>query len=252
MTPDELLRECETLTHYGRMRRMVEIGRLAASDPSVRKTLADLAQSEVYPRILATQACYGSRDTAQIARALADPSRSVRSLALDLAALVCGDAELQTLLPQLPLDLQRMLIRNLCRRRRQAPIDLHLETLAGRGDSSLPELLAYGSPALVARSFAQAGEQFDLVSLVRLARPHPKLVVAHLRELALARTTLDPQLVFRVNRQSSPAAGATPPLRACKPTATTYLPWSRRRRSLRLRHNSAICALPPIDERSRP
>lgn len=212
MTPNELLQECETLTHQGRMRRMVEIGRMAASDPSVRETLAALAGGEVYPRILATQACYGSLDSAQIARALSDPSRSVRALALDLAALVCSDTEIQSLLPRLPLDLQRVLVRNLCRRRRQAPIDQHLEMLAERSDTSLKELLPYGSPSLVARVFAQIHEQFDLVSLVSLARVHPALVVAHLHRLAQALTTLDPQLVFQVNTLLPTLAKHTPDL----------------------------------------
>ena len=199
MTPNELLQECEALTHHGRMLRMVEMGRLATSDTSMRETLATLAQGDVYARVLATQACYGSHNTAQVARALSDPSRSVRALALDMAALVCNDAELQTLLPQLPLDLQRVLVRNLYRRRRQAPIDLYLDTLAGHKAANLEELLVYGSPALVARFFAQTSEKFDLVSLARLAHYHSELVVTHLRKLARARTTLDPQLVFQVN-----------------------------------------------------
>lgn len=73
MTPQELLRECETRTHQSRIRRMVELGQLATSDPSIRETLAAFAQGDVYQRVLATQACYGSHDTAQITRALSDP-----------------------------------------------------------------------------------------------------------------------------------------------------------------------------------
>src|SRR5579859_4670458 len=199
MTPKELLQECETLTHHGRMRRMVELGQLAAGDPSINETLAALAQGNVYQRILATQTCYGSHNTAQIARALSDPSRSVRALALDLAALVCSDAELQDVFAQIPIDLQRVLVRNLCRRRRQSPVDLYLETLARRNDAKLRGLLPYGSPALVARYFEQTSEKFDLVSLVRLARHHPETVVKQLRSLASTRITLDPQLVFQVN-----------------------------------------------------
>ena len=199
MTPQELLQECETLTHLGRMRRMVELGQLAASDPSISMTLAAFAEGDVYQRILATQSCYGSHDTAQIALALSDPSRSVRAVALDLAALICSDAELQDVLPEIQLNLQMVLVRNLHRRRRKAPVDLYLETLASRNDANLREFLSYGSPSLVARYFEQTSEKLDLVSLGRLARRNPELVVKQLRTLASARTTFDPHLVSQVN-----------------------------------------------------
>ncbi len=199
MTPKELLQECETLTHHDRMRRMVELGQLAASDPSISGTLTVLAQGDVYQRILATQTCYGSHDTAQIAQALSDPSRSVRALALDLAALVCSDAELQDMLALISAELQMVLMRKLYRRRRQAPIDLYLETLARRNDANLGVLLPYGSSSLVAHYFEQISEKLNLVSLNRLARRHPTLVVNRFRLLAGARTAFDPQLVFQVN-----------------------------------------------------
>ena len=86
MTPKQLLQECETLTYNGRMRRMVELGRLASSDASIGNTLSAFMQGNVYQRILAVQSCYGSRDSALVLRALSDPSRSVRALALNLVA----------------------------------------------------------------------------------------------------------------------------------------------------------------------
>ena len=42
MTPDELLRELEPLTHDARMRRIVEVGRRAATDARVATTMATL------------------------------------------------------------------------------------------------------------------------------------------------------------------------------------------------------------------
>ena len=147
---------------------MVELGQLAASNSSISETLAALAQGNVYQRILATQACYGSRDTAQIVQSLSDPSRSVNALALNLAALVCSDTELQEVLT-IPLNLQLVLVRKLCRRHREAQVDLYLEMLIWRNDANLRELLPYGSQSLVARYIEQA-KQFDLVSLGRLAR----------------------------------------------------------------------------------
>ncbi len=90
MTPEQLLQHCEKLTHAGRLQYMVEFGRLTASDANVRDTIAVFAQGDVYQRLLATQSCYGSRNAAQVLLALADPSRSVRSLALHLVALICA------------------------------------------------------------------------------------------------------------------------------------------------------------------
>jgi hypothetical protein len=70
MTPQELLQECETLTHHGRMRRMVELGQLAASDPSISVTLAAFAQGDVYQRILSWASMPTKAASALVARAL--------------------------------------------------------------------------------------------------------------------------------------------------------------------------------------
>lgn len=53
MTPDELLQQLEPLTHDARMRRMVEIGRLATRDTSVAATLNALENGGFYERWLA-------------------------------------------------------------------------------------------------------------------------------------------------------------------------------------------------------
>ena len=199
MTLEKLLHECETLTHNGRMRRMVELGRMVPNDTSIGETLAALAQGDVYQRALATQACYGSHDSAQALRALSDPSRTVRGLALGLAALICSDAELHQALESLPLDLKMALARALSRRRRQTPIDLALERLATQDHTAFTMLLPFSSHSLVSRSFGQVSEGIDLVSLCRFARHHPDLVIEHLHTRATASETLDPQLILQVN-----------------------------------------------------
>ena len=65
MSPADLLRALEPLTHDARIRRMVELGRAAASDSAIAATLgrpwAAAASSE---RMLALDACHGSRDGA--------------------------------------------------------------------------------------------------------------------------------------------------------------------------------------------
>src|SRR5687767_8203566 len=102
MTRDELLHELESLTHDGRMRRMVEIGRDAATDGTDEATLSECERGGHYERRLALQSCFGSRDGARVVRSLSDPSRLLRSLALRLAILVCDDAQLQQTLLAAP------------------------------------------------------------------------------------------------------------------------------------------------------
>ena len=122
MTPEQLLQECELLTYSGRMRRMVELGQLAASDNSISETLTELAQGDVYQRTLAAQACYGSRNSAQALKGLSDPSRSVRSLTINLIALICSDDELQVALDTVPLDMKIILLRRLRQRQAQPAV----------------------------------------------------------------------------------------------------------------------------------
>ena len=210
MTPKQLLQQCEGLTHNVRMHRMVEFGQLAASDATVGNTISILAQGDVYQRVLATQSCYGSHNAAQALRALSDPSRSVRALALHLVALLCSDAELQDALALLPLDLKEALLRHMQKRRRQAPIDTHLEMLASRHDAELKKLLPFGSHMVVTRHLGQVIEQLDLLTWRRLARRYPELVVEHLRSRATE--TLDPQLIIQVNAVLLPLTRRAPDL----------------------------------------
>lgn len=197
MTPEQLLHECEKLTHDGRMKRMVEVGRLASGDASVRKTLASFAQGDVYQRALATQACYGSRDSSQVLQALSDPSRNVRALAFRLVASICSDGELQKVLGAVSFDMKLQLLRKLHKHQRIGLIDSYLETLASHGDETLKDLLPFGSREIVVRYLRQISGRIDSVTLSRLTRQYPELVVEHLR--TQASDTIDPRLVLQVN-----------------------------------------------------
>jgi HEAT repeat protein len=199
MTIEELLQECETLTYDGRAERMARLGQLAVTDQNIAQTLAELAQGDVYQRMLATLACYGSRDSGQVLRSLTDVSRLIRARATRLVALVCSDAEVQQALELLSPDFKYALVRALLQRRRQEALNLYLETLAARNDPFFKEILFTSSRELVTRFFAQVAGELDLASLTRLARHYPDLVVHHLRELAQASTTSDPHLLFQVN-----------------------------------------------------
>lgn len=151
MTPEQLLQECELLTHRERMYRMVGLGRLIASDASVNKTIMTLMQGSVYERGLAVQCGFGSRNATLALQGLTDPSRSIRAQALDLVALLGDDAELQIALDSIPLDMQMTLLHALDRTHKQAPIDTYIETLAARGDQTLKKLLPLASLEVVKR-----------------------------------------------------------------------------------------------------
>lgn len=213
MTPEQLLRECETMTHNNRMRRMVELGRLASQDQSIAETLHAFAQGTVYRRVLATQSCFGSRNTAQALQALSDPSRSVRALALDLVAVICSNAHLQIAFDTLPFKSKDVLLHCVYRRHRQTPIDTYLETLALRQDANLRKLLPLGSRAVVTSHLAQVIEQFDLTHWQRLARPHPSLAfeLLHTRATSVAEF-LDQQLIRQGNAVLPLLANSAPDL----------------------------------------
>lgn len=199
MTPEQLLQECEKLTYVARWHLMVELGKLAVSDASVRHTIAMLAQGDTYQRLLATQSCYGSRNATQALQALVDPSRSIRSLALRIVALICSDDELQSVLDTVPLDLKETLLRYLSKQRRQNVMDVYLETLAARQDDALQRLLSFGSREVAMRHFGQIAGQLDIVGWKRLARRHSSLIVEHLRTRVAATEALDPRLILQMN-----------------------------------------------------
>lgn len=194
MTVEQLLAELETLSHNAWMYRMVIVGRQAASDTEVRGTLNALAQGDMYRRMLALQACHGSRDGAHVLAALSDPSYTIRGRAISLVALLCDDAQAVTALETVLPDSRRRLVARLARARRYAPIDAFLDTLAPRNDRDLSPLLAFGSDDAVTRHLEQALEHAGQTAWMRLARYHPAQAAAALRERAERTDRLDTRL----------------------------------------------------------
>ncbi|HET8910239.1 MAG TPA: hypothetical protein VFN23_02165 [Ktedonobacteraceae bacterium] len=199
MTPESLLFELEKLPFSGRLRRVIELGKQADSDANIRETLVALSQGDTYQRFLATEACYGSRDSAQVLQALADPSLLIRKTAIGLVILACNPAETQQALELLAPDAKKVLLNDLARNKKQAEIDLYLETLAARHDPNFRRLLPFGSQAVVDRYFEQEHERFELGTWRRLARVHPGLVVEYLRNQALNRQMIDHQRIDQIN-----------------------------------------------------
>jgi hypothetical protein len=191
-----LLRELETLTHDARARRMVELGRNARGDRSVPELLAALERGDVYERGLALTSCYGSGDGAHVLRGLADPSRSLRGLALCLVAIVCDDEQVQAALAMLPPRSQVRLLRRLATRRRREPIDAFLAAVS---DDRVGPLLGFASPALAAARAEQALASAGPTALRRLARLHPHLAATLLLRRAEGAERLDQRLRWLAN-----------------------------------------------------
>lgn len=196
MNATDLLRELETLAHAARVRRMVALGQAARSDSRSAGVIAALEQGDVYARSLALYTCYGSGDGAYILRALADPSRGVRSQALRLAALVCDDTQAQAALAALPARAQRRLLSRLAARRRYGPVDAFLATLP---DAEAGPLLAYASPAVAAARAEQSLERAGANDWRRLARMYPSLAAELLLRRAQAADGLDQRLRWLAN-----------------------------------------------------
>jgi len=113
-----LLTELDALSHDGRMRRMVALGSVSQRDPAVRDALAQLARGTSYQRLLAVQACHGSRDGAYVLRRVSDPSRAVRSLALGALAIICDDDQVLQALSLVKMRAQLKLIDALAKRKK--------------------------------------------------------------------------------------------------------------------------------------
>src|SRR4051794_6273263 len=112
MTPEKLLRELEKLPYPARVRRMVEVGKSAANDASVAKTLATLERGNFYQRQLSLQSCFGSRDGEHVLRALNDPSRLIRGLAVSILPHVCSPEQVEATLQAASPNLRRTLVKH--------------------------------------------------------------------------------------------------------------------------------------------
>src|SRR5258707_1147873 len=199
MTAEQLLQELETLTYAARIRRMVDFGHTATHDPQLAATLTILEQGDFYERFLAIYSCFGNRDGAHVLRAVADPSRIIRGMAIRLAPLACDEAQLRQALALVPRDGRQPLLRQLRHYSQQAFIDEFLEQLAATHDLQLRQLLPCGSPALVRRHIAHIQPVMGLAPWRRLTRHHPAITFELLQTWAASATDLDLQLVAFAN-----------------------------------------------------
>jgi len=197
LTSEDLLQQLEGLAHAERVRIMIDLGR--RNDAESRALIAELAQGGFYERCMVLYSCFGSRNREQVLRALADPSRMIRGLALRLVPIVCDEAALRQVLENAPAQVYQPLLWKLRQHKQQAIIDAFLERLAARDEAQFFHLLAFGSPALITRLAGRFQQAAALGDWTRLARFHPALALDLLQRWADAAAVEDNRLVQYVN-----------------------------------------------------
>ena len=197
MTAAELLQQFETQTHRQRVAAMIALGR--QNDGESRAIIAQLEQGNMYERMLALYSCFGSRDSAHPLRALADPSRLIRGLAIRLASLLANEAELLQALQAVASVTRPGLLAQLYRERRLTIIDQYLALPTTQADTQFCAVVSFGSLEVAARFMPQFVLQATPSDWRHLARRHPTLVLDYLLEEARAASAWDGPLLSRVN-----------------------------------------------------
>ena len=216
-TADTILTRLEPLTYDARMREIVALDRAGRDDTDLVAALADLEARGFYERHLALMSCYGSGDGVHALRALADPSRLLRGLAIALVPRVCDDAQAVRALATLQPQDRRRLAKRLWLKRRLDPIDAVLGRLAADGDTrQLADLLPFGSRDAVAAHLPQVQDSASRTLWVRLARLHPDMAVETLSARVAGMDDDDPRLLWQIN-------AVAPILAQSRPDATLAL-----------------------------
>ncbi len=216
-TADTILTRLEPLTYDTRMREIVALGQASRDDTDLAAALADLAGRGFYERHLALMSCYGSGDGVHALRALADPSRLLRGLAIALVPRVCDDAQVARALDTLQPRDRRRLAKRLWLKRRLGPIDAVLDRLAADGATrQVADLLPFGSRDAVAAHLPQAHDGAGIHFWVRLARLHPDMAAEALSARVASMEDDDPRLLWQLN-------AALPILAESRPDATLAL-----------------------------
>ncbi|MCP3141626.1 hypothetical protein [Pyxidicoccus xibeiensis] len=174
----ELRAELSSTHHTARIRRMVELGRRAPTEPGAHAALEGLSQGDAYERRLALAAQYTRRDGAAVLRATSDASARIRSLAFKLVAIACDDAQaLEALKMAYAMKREGAILRGLMRQERQGVIDVYLDWLASR--SNVPDFadaVPLGTPGGIRRHLARALEKPGYRFWNRLARYAPDIL----------------------------------------------------------------------------
>lgn len=191
---------------------MVELGQAAPHTPDIASILATLAQGNFYERFLSLYACFGSTDGAHVLRALTDPSRSIRAVAIRLVPLACDEEQMRQALARIPADGYISLLWKLRHHGHFTLIDDFLDQLARADDLSLLKLLPLGSLSCVRRHIKRLRPVMRLVDWRHLTRHHPTVAFELLQEWAASTPGLDLHLLAFANGILPPLSNKQPDL----------------------------------------
>ncbi|WP_241759042.1 hypothetical protein [Pyxidicoccus parkwayensis] len=174
----ELRAELSSTHHTARVRRMVELGRLAPEDPGTSAALEGLSRGDAYERRLALVAQFTRRDGAHVLHATSDASSRTRALAFRLVPLACDDAQaLEALKMAYAMRREAAILRGLVRQGRLGVIDAYLDWLASR--ESVPDFadaVPLGTSGAIRRHLARALAKPSHRFWNRLARYAPDIL----------------------------------------------------------------------------
>lgn len=199
MTSQQLKQQLELLTYRNRVRRMVELGRQASTDATVRGILDSLEQGDFYERLLALNSCYGSYDGTKIMRAVSDSSYLIRSKAIQMLVPLVDDTQVQIALNTVTLKECRYVLKQLLKWHRRSCIDTFINQLASTNNDKFGRLLPYASSEVVQRHIETVIDLYGIDEWKLLARLHPGIIEELLQRQANALLDFDPRLVTRVN-----------------------------------------------------
>ncbi|RKH45411.1 hypothetical protein D7Y23_25830 [Corallococcus sp. AB050B] len=170
--------ELSSTFHDARVRRMVDLGRRARTDPQAQALLDALARGDASERRLALAAQFTRRDGAAVLKATADESFRVRALAFELVSLACDDAQaLEALRMAHGMRREQTVIHQLRKRKRHAVIDAFLDGLAARGEHvTFADTVPLATEASLRRHLARAMERPSQRFWARLARHAPQVL----------------------------------------------------------------------------
>jgi hypothetical protein len=176
-----LLEELDSLGYGARIARVATLGRDARGSPSLSTLLAELVAGDAYEATLALVMARAAREEAALLRGLIHPSRSVRARAAAYAGTcIRDDAALERVLPELPSQTRRRVLKGVGLTRREALATRLLPSVrAHHGDSEAALLL----PALDAEGVRRLlpGLAHAVRAWSTLVHRHPDEVLAFLQ-----------------------------------------------------------------------
>jgi hypothetical protein len=201
MDISNILQQCQPLTHSGRVKHMIELGRKSRTDIATKDLISTLSAGSLYEQLLSLETCYRSRDITIAFQALSSSSKHLKKRAINAIILLGTNDELLAALNSVPIYLQIQTIRRVRHlrpsRKRPQVIERYLKKLETDDASLFKSLFTLGSKTLVEKHLPNFIDHFTLVDWSRLAKYHPDTAQTKIREWT-ARVEPEDPLLTRV------------------------------------------------------